>query len=100
MKFQQRRFKTNRIQAQRVRFHSEEHSSKSFSICIFERNFSYFSIMCLSVLPKTVNLGRTISQPPNRLNNELPTELDDKFLENMETSTEEIQNQLNKETMG
>ena len=56
--------------------------------------------MCLSVLPKTANLGRTISQLPNRLNNELPTELDDKFLENMETSTEEIQNQLNKDTMG
>ena len=56
--------------------------------------------MCLSVLPKTGNLGKTISQLPNSLNNELPTELDKIFLENMETSTEEIQNQLNKETMG
>ena len=56
--------------------------------------------MCLSVLPKTGNLGKTISQLPNRLSNELPTELDKVFLENMETSTEEIQNQLNKETMG
>jgi hypothetical protein len=56
--------------------------------------------MCLSVLPRTANLGKTISQLPNRLNNELPTELDKVFLENMETSTEEIQNQLNKETMG
>jgi hypothetical protein len=62
--------------------------------------FSYFSIMCLSVLPRTANLGKTISQLPNRLNNELPTELDKFFMENMETSTEEIQNQLNKETMG
>ena len=100
MKFQQRRFKTNRIQAQRVRFHSDEHSSKSLSICIFERNFSYFSNMCLSVLPKTANLDRSISQLPDRLNNELSTELDDNFLENMETSTEEIRNQLNKHTMG
>ena len=56
--------------------------------------------MCLSVLPMTANFGKTISQLPNRLNNELPTELDKVFLENMETSTEEIQNQLNKETMG
>ena len=48
-----------------------------------------------SVFPKTANSVWAILQDPSELNNKLPTELDDKSLENVETATEEIQNQLN-----
>ena len=53
-----------------------------------------------SVFPKTANSVWAILQDPSELNNKLPTELDDKFLKNVETATEEIQNQLNVDTIG
>ena len=53
-----------------------------------------------SVFPKAANSVWAILQDSSELNNKLPTELDDKFLKNVETATEEIQNQLNVDTIG
>ena len=77
-----------------------KHSFNNCSIRIFAKNSSIYLCTIFSVFPKTANSVWAILQDPSELNNKSPTEMDDKFLKNVETATEEIQNQLNVDTIG
>ena len=77
-----------------------KHSFNNCSIRIFAKKSSIYLCTIFSVFPKTANSVWAILQDPSELNNKSPTEMDEKFLKNVETATEEIQNQLNVDTIG